>query len=66
MKIKCPCKNCSRRVIGCHADCNEYKEWREELTDENENIKKEREKVLNHDAHIRRVQEMLRRQHNRK
>ena len=27
-----PCMNCTTRRVGCHADCNKYKDWREELT----------------------------------
>lgn len=30
---KCPCRNCTiKRQIGCHSKCNDYKEWREDLT----------------------------------
>lgn len=25
-----PCKDCERRHIGCHAQCDDYKAWREE------------------------------------
>lgn len=24
-----PCKNCTQRYIGCHANCSEYLEWAE-------------------------------------
>lgn len=23
----CPCRDCERRRIGCHAECGEYKAW---------------------------------------
>lgn len=26
--MSAPCKNCSVRVIGCHASCEKYREWR--------------------------------------
>ena len=28
--VKCPCKGCDRRLIGCHGLCHEYREWRTE------------------------------------
>ena len=27
--MKCPCKGCDRRKLGCHGFCDQYKEWRE-------------------------------------
>lgn len=24
----CPCKGCDKRVVGCHAKCIAYKEWK--------------------------------------
>lgn len=24
-----PCKNCTLRYVGCHANCSEYLEWAE-------------------------------------
>ena len=31
MKVdrKCPCKGCDNRLVGCHALCPEYKNWKE-------------------------------------
>lgn len=26
----CPCKDCKKRKIGCHAECKEYKTWRKQ------------------------------------
>ena len=26
--MKCPCKGCLRRKLGCHGFCEPYKEWR--------------------------------------
>ena len=28
MKKKCPCKDCEKRLIGCHTFCPDYKDWR--------------------------------------
>ena len=28
--MKCPCKDCEFRHLGCHAQCVHYKAWREE------------------------------------
>jgi len=33
--MKCPCKDCEKRYVGCHGDCLEYKEW----SSENERLK---------------------------
>lgn len=24
---KNPCKGCTRRTVGCHTNCEDYKEW---------------------------------------
>ncbi len=26
--MKCPCKDCERRSVGCHGKCDDYKEWK--------------------------------------
>ena len=28
--MKIPCKECDKRNAKCHANCNDYAEWREE------------------------------------
>ena len=28
---KTPCKNCENRFVGCHNECNKYKEYRKEI-----------------------------------
>ena len=25
--MKCPCKNCKKREVGCHSYCNNYIKW---------------------------------------
>lgn len=27
----CPCKDCEFRHIGCHAECQPYKDWHAEI-----------------------------------
>jgi len=27
MKTKAPCKECDHRAVGCHATCEQYKDW---------------------------------------
>ena len=29
MRVKVPCKDCTRRKLGCHGRCPEYAEYRE-------------------------------------
>lgn len=29
MKIESGCYNCKERVVGCHANCKKYKEYKE-------------------------------------
>lgn len=38
---KSPCKGCQKRHKTCHAECEEYKKWRRELTEYNYKVKKE-------------------------
>lgn len=35
----CPCKDCARREIGCHAECADYKAFQEYKRKENQNRK---------------------------
>ena len=28
--MKCPCKGCDHRKLGCHGNCEQYKAWAEE------------------------------------
>lgn len=40
-----PCKECKRRTVKCHAECEEYRKFQEE----NEKIKKNRKNdAINH------------------
>ena len=38
------CKNCTRRQVGCHATCEEYKKEKKERDAVKEKIRKERSK----------------------
>lgn len=33
----CMCKNCSKRKIGCHSNCKDYKKFRDEIQKEKDN-----------------------------
>jgi len=32
VKLKCKCKGCLNREIGCHSTCTDYKEYKSEIT----------------------------------
>lgn len=38
----CPCKDCTERHIGCHAECDDYKRW----DDEHKEKRSERHKAV--------------------
>jgi len=41
----CPCKGCDKRCIGCHSDCEQYKEWK---TDRDEMLAQRRLEYSSH------------------
>lgn len=41
---RAPCKECEKRYLGCHANCEEYQAWRSERIEMYEKISKEKEK----------------------
>ena len=49
------CKGCTRRYVGCHSDCEDYKEEKRLRDERNEQIKnaKDLEEKLNQRAVIR-------------
>lgn len=63
-KNNCPCKDCKVREVGCHETCENYTEWKTEITAEHELIKKEKRKEMDHDDFIRYAQGRQRRSHN--
>ena len=42
---KCPCKGCTERTVGCHANCEKYKKWR---TDYEAEMKEAKKRSLRH------------------
>lgn len=40
---KAPCKGCQEREVGCHATCERYQQWHEELNRKNQEMAKEHE-----------------------
>ena len=44
MKRKAPCRDCEIRLIGCHAYCEQYKEWKMEQ-DERNRAREERQRA---------------------
>lgn len=42
------CYNCERRVVGCHSNCEDYKEFRDMIDKRNNN----RHKLGEHDRYI--------------
>lgn len=37
------CKNCKKRLVGCHATCQEYREAKKEWNARTEQIRKEKD-----------------------
>lgn len=35
-KTVCPCKSCKKRYVGCHSNCEKYKEWANKCEKEKE------------------------------
>lgn len=44
---KTPCKNCTKRFVGCHATCEEYIKARKKLDEKNEMIRKAKNEYKN-------------------
>lgn len=40
-KIKTPCKACEKRCLGCHANCEEYKQFRKDIEEQKKQEKTE-------------------------
>lgn len=52
--MKCPCKDCEIRMIGCHSLCSAYKVWKQ--TREVISIEREKENIrrnLSHDHEMK-------------
>ena len=31
MIVKCPCKECDERVLGCHGSCERYRKYQKDI-----------------------------------
>lgn len=38
MLKKCPCMECNERHVNCHADCDNYKIWKNEFDEHKQKI----------------------------
>lgn len=45
-KPQAPCMNCERRYVGCHAECEDYKEFRKLADKMSEEFRKKKNKHL--------------------
>ena len=41
-----PCKDCTKRVVGCHSTCKDYKDWKEEQVKRRDTIFKNKRKEM--------------------
>lgn len=55
-----PCKNCEKREIGCHSDCEEYNEYRKHNTEAQTKLYRENLQ-MNTEALKRHIKRKLRR-----
>ena len=44
--MKSPCIGCEKRHIGCHTDCEGYKEWKKRYAEYKEWLKKQRRPLV--------------------
>lgn len=42
-----PCSLCEVRYVGCHADCEAYKAWKDEIADQKNRSEAEKNTLLN-------------------
>ena len=38
-----PCKDCQRRQLGCHAECTDYKAYKDWMAEQKKRIRKEKD-----------------------
>lgn len=65
--MTCPCKGCDKRYANCHAECEGYKAYREEMN--NKLRSDNRQKFISmdlFDMHTHRYSEVNRKQHLRR
>lgn len=51
MKNDGPCKNCTNRYLGCHADCLDYVDWKTNFEERKNFINNARYKQRNLDEY---------------
>jgi len=56
-----PCKDCTKRELGCHGKCELYKEFQVETQEFKRNIKKQKRESNEHIAYLKDVKEKHRR-----
>jgi len=59
----CPCKDCEKRVVGCHASCGDYKSWKGEQDKRREQKYKENVTVSALIDHRLKVMNKIKRSH---
>lgn len=59
--MKCPCKDCPDRVLGCHSECGRYLAYQEAL----ERIRQVRSGILHLNAPSIRLERNVRKKLNR-
>lgn len=50
--IKCRCMDCGKRHPRCHAECEDYRQYRAEIDRKNEIVRKQTEETQYKVAHI--------------
>ena len=58
--VDAPCKNCTKRVVGCHSTCDEYKAFAQER-DAEVNRRWQKQRVVNDLFAIQRKTSVMRR-----
>lgn len=56
-----PCRHCEERFAGCHAECDAYKSWIEEIRERKAIVNAERKKQNIVDSHVKDAVEKNRR-----
>jgi len=57
MISECPCKDCQKRKVNCHARCEAYKEWKEEQQTQAADFRKQSQYDMLGSLHNRRILE---------
>ena len=64
---KSPCKLCQKRYLGCHSECDEYKDFKQDVENSKEMIAKRKAEItLVDDYKVESTNKMLKRNHYKK